>query len=589
MVEGPGCALNGEKIRSKVQKGQEVIDVRGTLTKCTVAAKHGAVTCYFGSNLTGLCLQKSDVYRTFCGYQYTGVDTLGKELFMYFGSRALRVHFGMNGSMRINPAERKDRSSSMPVLEIHLTNDIVCFFDSTVEARSTEDCVQKVRAMEGLDVCSQQFSFSRSEEAARSQCCRMLCDVLMDQAVMPGVGNIIKNEALFDSGLHPAVKVEQLTAEQLRHVVKMTRDFTLLFYKCRKSGSALHKHLRVYKRSQCGQCFHVITVCRLGDNGRMTYFCERCQSGVPSRVDISKLPARNSLYWLDLQEDVAKKEEEDWACQLCTLINQPAAEACDACLTPRPEACDLQLWNATNTVIFPDLMKYPCIAFKKPQEELKVNWRSAFGTSTLVFSNMSKKPKSANSPLSPAASHSNSLATDKGLYKYSICQGTTSPNYASGGWQRQSAELSNGESVASYSHPSKKMRMDHSPFPSNNAQNGTLNSRSQQTESSSTSAPCCTSHHRPAALRVVHKQGENKGRQFYVCSLPRENQCNFFEWADLHFPTCHHGKRCLMRTVLKLGPNNGRNFFTCSFQKGKQCDFFQWAHSEAGLSILPGC
>ncbi|CAG04636.1 unnamed protein product, partial [Tetraodon nigroviridis] len=533
MVEGPGCALNGEKIRSKVQKGQEVIDVRGTLTK----SKHGAVTCYFGSNLTGLCLQKSDVYRTFCGYQYTGVDTLGKELFMYFGSRALRVHFGMNGSMRINPAERKDRSSSMPVLEIHLTNDIVCFFDSTVEARSTEDCVQKVRAMEGLDVCSQQFSFSRSEEAARSQCCRMLCDVLMDQAVMPGVGNIIKNEALFDSGLHPAVKVEQLTAEQLRHVVKMTRDFTLLFYK---------------------------------------------QAPSEKQLVLAGLTRTRTVY------DVAKKEEEDWACQLCTLINQPAAEACDACLTPRPEVHKEGI-SAEALPLTSDLMKYPCIAFKKPQEELKVNWRSAFGTSTLVFSNMSKKPKSANSPLSPAASHSNSLATDKGLYKYSICQGTTSPNYASGGWQRQSAELSNGESVASYSHPSKKMRMDHSPFPSNNAQNGTLNSRSQQTESSSTSAPCCTSHHRPAALRVVHKQGENKGRQFYVCSLPRENQCNFFEWADLHFPTCHHGKRCLMRTVLKLGPNNGRNFFTCSFQKGKQCDFFQWAHSEAGLSILPGC
>lgn len=37
----------------------------------------------------------------------------------------------------------------------------------------------------------------------------MLCDVLLDQAVMPGVGNIIKNEALFDSGLQPAVKVRE--------------------------------------------------------------------------------------------------------------------------------------------------------------------------------------------------------------------------------------------------------------------------------------------------------------------------------------------------------------------------------------------
>lgn len=73
--------------------------------------------------------------------------------------------------------------------------------------RLTEDCEQRVRAMESLDVCSSKFSFSRSEEAVRSQRSRMLCDVLLDQAVMPGVGNIIKNEALFDSGLHPAVKV----------------------------------------------------------------------------------------------------------------------------------------------------------------------------------------------------------------------------------------------------------------------------------------------------------------------------------------------------------------------------------------------
>ncbi|KAF0040053.1 hypothetical protein F2P81_008288 [Scophthalmus maximus] len=582
MVEGPGCTLNGEKIRSKVQKGQRVKEIRGSLTTSTKnnPEGHGFVSV--------------------CGCAYSGVQTLGKELFMYFGPRALRVHFGMNGSMRINPAERKERTGSTPVLEIHLTNDIVCFFDSTVEIRLTEDCEQRVAATESLDVCSSKFSFSQSEKAVRSQRGRLLCDVLLDQAIMPGVGNIIKNEALFDSGLHPGVKVKQLTDEQIHHLVKMTRDFTLLFYKCRKSGSALCKHYKVYKRPQCGQCFHVITVCRLGDNGRMTYFCEHCQKGDPSRVDISKLPVRNSLidwaYNKRANDDVAKKEEEDWACQLCTLINQPTAKACDACLTPRPAV----LADDTSSEASPftaDLIKYPCTAFKKPQEELKVNWRSAFGTSTLVFSDLSAKPRPVNSPLSPAGSHLNSLAAERGLNKYSVCQGTTSPNYASGGWQKQSAGLSNGEAPASYSHPSKKMRIDHSTFPGNNAQNGTPKSGSRETGAtgrgssvpSSPSVPCCASHRRPAVLRVVHKDGENKGRQFYACSLPRETKCNFFEWADSHFPFCHHGKRCLMRTVLKLGPNNGRNFYTCSFQKGKQCEFFQWAENGPGVSILPGC
>ncbi|XP_034399225.1 endonuclease 8-like 3 [Cyclopterus lumpus] len=579
MVEGPGCTLNGEKIRSKVQKGQKLKETRGSLT---TSAKNKPV---------------GNAFHALVGSPYTGVETLGKELFMYFGLRTLRVHFGMNGSMRINPAERKDGAGRAPALQIHLTNDIVCFFDSTVEIRSTEDCEQKVRALESLDVCSSKFSVSRSVAAARSQSGRMLCDVLLDQAVMPGVGNIIKNEALFDSGLHPAVKVQQLTDEQIRHVVKMTRDFTLLFYKCRKSGSPLNKHYKVYKRPRCGRCLGVITVCRLGDGGRMTYFCGSCQRGDPSGVHVSHLPVRNSLISRACDErtddSVAKREEEDWACELCTLINQPAAKACDACLTPRPEVHK----DDGNTEVsdFASLIKYPCIAFKKPQEELKVNWRSAFGTSTLVFSDLSKNPEPVNSPPSPAGSHVNSLATERGLYKYRVCQGTTSPNYASGGSGRQSAELSNGESPASYSQPSKKMRIDHVPFPGNNAQNGAPNSGVRKLEatsplvSSGPVAPRCASHRRPAALRTVHKDGDNKGRQFYACSLPRETKCNFFEWADLHFPLCHHGKRCLMRTVLKLGPNNGRNFYICCFQKGKQCDFFQWVEKGAGVSWLPGC
>lgn len=68
-------------------------------------------------------------------------------LFIYFNKSALtlrfffshshfsRVHFGMNGSMRVNPGERSGRSGSAPALEVHLTNDVVCFYDSTVESR----------------------------------------------------------------------------------------------------------------------------------------------------------------------------------------------------------------------------------------------------------------------------------------------------------------------------------------------------------------------------------------------------------------------------------------------------------------------
>lgn len=82
-----------------------------------------------------------------------------------------------------------------------------CVFVCTCVSRLAADCEQRARAMESLDVCSQKFSAARAEEVVKAEGGRMLCDVLLDQAVLPGVGNIIKNEALFDSGLHPAITV----------------------------------------------------------------------------------------------------------------------------------------------------------------------------------------------------------------------------------------------------------------------------------------------------------------------------------------------------------------------------------------------
>ncbi|XP_030644404.1 endonuclease 8-like 3 [Chanos chanos] len=551
MVEGPGCTLNGEKIRTRVQKGQKVSDIRET-----------AVSTSKNDSSTGS-------FQCFIGCEYTGVETLGKELFIYFGSRALRVHFGMNGSMRINPTERKDRRGGPPVMVVRLTKDVICFFDSTIEIRLSEDCEQKVKLLGSLDVCSPEFSFSRAVETVRRETSRMLCDVLLDQAVLPGVGNIIKNEALFDSGLHPAVKVNQLSNEQVHHLIKMTRDFTLLFYKCRKSGSPLYKHYKVYKRPDCGQCSGPITVCRLGDNARMTYFCQRCQTGDPSEVNISKLPTRNTLVGWVCQgrvgdtDHVANREEEEWACNLCTLINLSRNKSCDACLSPRPER-PKELKETEASLFTRDLILYPCNAFSKPQKEVKMNRRTVFGTTTLVLTDLSRG--SSNTPCA-TENQTNPPNTVRAF--------NPSPVSAISRIQNKSADFQKRDFPSPYTQPSKKMKTDYASLSSGPVSHPTT--------------PSCMSHRQPAVLRVVTKDGENKGRHFYACSLPREKQCNFFEWADLHFPLCNHGKRTLMRTVLKLGPNNGRNFYVCPFKMGKQCDFFQWVENGPGIRILPGC
>ncbi|XP_058905064.1 endonuclease 8-like 3 isoform X3 [Kogia breviceps] len=291
MVEGPGCTLNGEKIRARVRPGQAVTDMRGRALQSpggpgSPPAASGAAGSSQAAALNNNKDSSQNFLRLFNGHIYSGVETLGKELFMYFGPKALRIHFGMKGSLVINPVKSKNKNGLSPVFEVQLTKDLICFFDSSVEIRNSAESQQRIRMMEELDVCSPNFSFSRAESEVKKQRGRMLCDVLLDQKVLPGVGNIIKNEALFDSGLHPAVKVCQLTDEQTHHLVKMIRDFSLLFYRCHKAGSAVSNHYKVYKRPNCGQCCCKIIVCRLGENKRMTYFCPHCQKENPQHVDI---------------------------------------------------------------------------------------------------------------------------------------------------------------------------------------------------------------------------------------------------------------------------------------------------------------
>ncbi|XP_063014039.1 endonuclease 8-like 3 [Melospiza melodia melodia] len=528
------------------------------------------------------------------GHVYRGVETLGKELFMYFDQKALRIHFGMNGSMRINPDGSKERNEAQPVLEIQLMEDTVCFWDVTVEYRNAAECEQKVRMMESLDVCSPKFSFSRAEQEIKQQKTRMLCDVLLDQSVLPGVGNIIKNEALFDSGLHPALKVCQLTDEHIRHLVKMTRDFTLLFYKCRRAGSPLYQHYRVYKRAACRACGGSITVCRLGEHGRVTYFCSQCQKADPQLVSLSKLPARSSLIgWAYgrgscSNEHVARKSEEEWTCMCCTLINKPSAEICDACLTPRPEVPKME--SSEDSAAFnTNLMKYPCNDFRKPSTEIKINRKTAFGTTTLVLTDLGNATVLRND-IQVSGGHSQCVFPKSNCKQIqsNACQSEgspdkdCSPNVAA-------LALSSCQQPVSFKHIQKKQKTDHVPLvhPYNTAISAPQTNVTDATRMWSVGHPRCSKHNRLCSLRVVRKDGENKGRQFYCCPLSRETRCEYFQWADLDFPFCNHGKRCVMKTVLKIGPNNGKNFFVCPLGKEKQCGFFQWAKNGPGMQILP--
>jgi endonuclease-8 len=103
---------------------------------------------------------------------------------------------------------------------------------------------------------------------------RPVGELLLDQSILSGIGNVAKSESLFLAGIHPEAKAGDLTQDELTKLAFSIRWVMWESYKC--GGRWTH---RVYRRvnSHCFECGTRIIRIRQGKQNRSTYFCPRCQ------------------------------------------------------------------------------------------------------------------------------------------------------------------------------------------------------------------------------------------------------------------------------------------------------------------------
>jgi endonuclease-8 len=104
----------------------------------------------------------------------------------------------------------------------------------------------------------------------------MVCDVLLDQDVFAGSGNIIKNEVLFNLRLHPETKTGVLSAAERRAVVREARAYAQRFYEWKKVY-VLKKNWKIYRKRVCPTCGAAVTMKKTGKLDRVSFFCPTCQ------------------------------------------------------------------------------------------------------------------------------------------------------------------------------------------------------------------------------------------------------------------------------------------------------------------------
>lgn len=105
----------------------------------------------------------------------------------------------------------------------------------------------------------------------------LVCDVLLDQELFPGVGNIIRNEVLYSTGIHPLSKIGGLKRFKLLQLIRETRNYILQFINWKKQG-IIYVKWKVHQQDLCPKHQQPLRIKTLGKINRMAYYCEKCQT-----------------------------------------------------------------------------------------------------------------------------------------------------------------------------------------------------------------------------------------------------------------------------------------------------------------------
>lgn len=223
------------------------------------------------------------------------VKSRGKHLIIELSDgRTIRSHLGLYGSWhRYRPGEPWQRPARQASLVIRLAERLyVCFNAKEVE----------ITASAGFRIRDQQHrlgpDLTREPLIAEQLQSRIkvlvpsdtpIVDLLLDQRIASGIGNVYKSEVLFLRGISPRAEVETLRPDDIlglyETAARLLRSNLAGSPRITRDCQDGRGNLWVYRRRglACFHCGRPILQAMLGRTPRSTYWCPGCQSSTTAR------------------------------------------------------------------------------------------------------------------------------------------------------------------------------------------------------------------------------------------------------------------------------------------------------------------
>lgn len=216
-------------------------------------------------------LGKADIDKdSLVGKTLREIRLYGKQTFLLFGKTNVRIHLLMFGSYEVDEQTKPDKSLK---LALTFNNGKMLFYTCSVKMIS-DDALEKIDW--DADVMSDHWDPKSAKAKLKAIPKTKICDALLDQEVFSGVGNIIKNEVLFRTGIHPESLVENLPAKKINQLMTEARNYSFDFLKWKRTN-VLKKHWQVYQQKKCPLCGESIIKKTTGKDKRTSFFCQKDQ------------------------------------------------------------------------------------------------------------------------------------------------------------------------------------------------------------------------------------------------------------------------------------------------------------------------
>jgi len=202
------------------------------------------------------------------GKKLLDILSWGKHLLFVFANGTVRVHLGLFGDVLVNERKKVNRSFFLEFAKGEINGYVV----KAQKLKGTPEEVYDWR----IDILHKDFDAAHVKSLLKKQADKTIDDLLMDQQIFSGVGNIIRIEALYRAGIHPSSVTGKIPAAKITRLIKEVVKYARAFYN-KLETAGVNKDFAVYQQEYAADGSEV-TMKILPRSKRKIYFSEHRQT-----------------------------------------------------------------------------------------------------------------------------------------------------------------------------------------------------------------------------------------------------------------------------------------------------------------------